>query len=97
LLDPATRSFLADDQRGDGWRELQIGRWSLDSRGAPIYPQARYQLALASKIAARYQLTGQIRALQQGVSDRWTGRRDQTRMLGRAEIEAGLRQFWLTR
>jgi hypothetical protein len=96
-LDPHLASFLEVDEDGDGWRKLSIGRWSLASRGVPIYPQARYQLALAARIAAQSQLSDEIRARLQGVSDRWTGRRDEQLLSGRAAIDVGLQQYWLTR
>ena len=53
---------LDEDVNDDGWRKLAIERWSLESRGVPIYPQARYQLALANEIAARMRLSDEIRA-----------------------------------
>ncbi len=96
-LDPAVRPFLDKDTDGDGWHELAINRWSLESRGAPIYPQARYQLALAAEIAKRNQLGNDIRVRLKSVSDRWTGRRREHLMLGRGEINDGLKFFWLTR
>ncbi len=96
-LDPELKAFVEADSDEDGWQALDLGGWSLESRRVPIYPQARYQLAVAAEIASRYQLKDEIRAKLRGVSDRWTGRREEQQMLGRGEIQAGLNLFWLTR
>ena len=96
-LPAIVRSFLEEDADGDGWHELAIDRWSLEERAVPIYPQARYQLALAAAIANRNQLSDEIRARVKSVSDRWTGQRREQLMLGRGEIDEGLKMFWLTR
>jgi hypothetical protein len=94
-LHPDVRSYLQEDANQDGWQQLEIERWSLASRGVPIYPQARYQLALAEEIAIEHQLQDEIRAQVKGVSDRWTGRRDKQLLLGRREIEDCLKSYWL--
>jgi hypothetical protein len=74
---------------------VDLGRWSLVTRGVPIYPQARYQLGLAAAIAQRSDLSDEIRARMSGVSDRWSGER-QTQMMGNLkEIEAAEKQFWM--
>lgn len=95
-LPSAVQTFLHEDENEDGWRPLAIEQWSLQSRGVPIYPQARYQLALASQIATQLQLSDEIRARCQSISDRWTGRRDQTRLLGNDEIRDELKKYWLS-
>lgn len=59
-LPSSLRTFVEEDDNGDGWRKLAIERWSLGSRGVPIYPQARYQLALAEQIATQLRLTDEI-------------------------------------
>jgi hypothetical protein len=95
-LPPALQPLVAQDSGDDGWQQVEIGRWSLESRRVPIYPQARYQLALAAQIARRAPLDREIRARLRGVADRWSGRRDEVFLLGRGEIERGLQRFWLT-
>ncbi len=96
-LPSSLRTFVEEDDNGDGWRKLAIERWSLGSRGVPIYPQARYQLALAEQIATQLRLTDEIRARVRGVSDRWTGQRDEQLLLGRGEIRDAMRSYWLVR
>ena len=54
---------------------IDDGPWSLQTLGVPIYPQARYQLAVAEKLAREHKLGSAIRVIVRGVSDRWTGER----------------------
>ncbi len=96
-LPPSLRRFVDEDENGDGWRKLAIERWSLRSRGVPIYPQARYQLALADQLATQLRLTDEIRARVRGVSDRWTGQRDEQLLLGRGEIRDAMNSYWINR
>lgn len=88
--------FVETDSDHDGWHKLTLEQWSLETRGVPVYPQARYQLALVVEFAQRHRLTDEIRGTVRGVSDRWTGKRTEMRLLGRRELESGLRTFWLT-
>ncbi len=89
-LPAEVQEFVEDDTDGDSWRALNVGDWSLNVRKVPVYPQARYQLELAREVADRYDLQDAIRAEQQSVSDRWTGRREESRFIGQTEIEKAL-------
>ena len=94
---PKSLAILVDqDASGDRWHSLNLGRWSLSVRKVPVYPQARYQLELADELARRYELMDAIRVRQRGVSDRWTGARDEHLWRGQREIEKALGQFWLS-
>ena len=88
------QEFIEDDWDSDRWQALNIGDWSLRVRRVPVYPQARYQLALAGELARHYQLSTAIRVRQRGVSDRWTGAREERRYLGQKEIEHRLKEYW---
>ena len=96
-LDNALRNALLADDDQDGWRRLSLSRWSLESLGVPIYPQARYQLGLTRAIARRYQLGDAVRVKIRGPSDRWTGERSVEWALGQQELNRASRQFWLGR
>jgi hypothetical protein len=79
----------------EGWVDIDLDAWSLESRGVPIYPQARYQLALATHLAKAYNLNNSIRCVVQSVSDRWNGQRDEKLLLGADEMQKLLQAFWL--
>ncbi|TWU22436.1 hypothetical protein Pla52o_34920 [Novipirellula galeiformis] len=88
--------FLIDDD-DDGWYRLEMNSWSLDRLTVPIYPQARFQLAVASRIAHQCDLRNSVRVIVKGVSDRRSGRRIEQRLLGRKEIDTAQKQYWLAR
>ena len=94
-LDPVLQACLLEDTDQDGWQVLDLGSWSLSTRRVPVYPQARYQLALAADLARRYGLSDEIRARLSGVSDRWSGKREQVLMRNQKEIEGATEAFWL--
>lgn len=94
-LGPDMRAFLEPDQDRDGWRRLDLSRWSLQRLGAPIYPQARYQLGLARAIARDSRLEQGIRVIVRGPADRWSGERERQFAIGPAELDRIAEQFWL--
>jgi hypothetical protein len=94
-LNPQLVEFLENDEDGDGWQRLSLESWSLASRFVPIYPQARYQLAIANQLCLTSDLDEQIRVKLRGVSDRWTGRRSEDRLIGKQQIAQACRNFWL--
>ncbi|QDV41611.1 hypothetical protein Enr13x_14540 [Stieleria neptunia] len=87
-------AFL-DDPDGDRWHDLDIGQWSLERRWVPIYPQARYQLDLAVRLAERHDLGQAIRVKVKRVSDRWTGERQETFLIGASELKRQAARYWL--
>ena len=94
-LPASLQSQLLEDTNQDGWRVMDLGSWSLQSRRVPVYPQARYQLGLARAIASRYQLKEEIRARVLSVSNRWTGSRTEQELWNRSEINRAARGYWL--
>ena len=96
-LPQALHGFVQPDHDDDGWRVLSIAQWSLETKRVPVYPQARYQLAIADRIAERYDLRESIRAIERTPSDRFNGTRNEFRMLNAREIREHTRAFWLSR
>ena len=86
---------LAPDRDGDGWRRMDLGAWSLSERGVPIYPQTRYQLAVAVALAETAGLRREIRAVVRGVSDRRTGRRPGTPLPSADSMRQALGRYLL--
>ena len=95
LVPAAVSPFVEQDSNGDGWHALALDRWSLETRKVPIYPQARYQLGLAVKLAESGNINDQIRGRLRGVSDRKTGKRTEQFLLGQAELQQATNRFWL--
>lgn len=86
-LPPHVRECLAESSVDGGWKRLDLAAWSLSSRSVPIYPQARYQLRLADRMAREFDLGPAIRVTVQSVSDRWTGKRSEKQAIGAEAIE----------
>lgn len=99
LLPPIWQRYLQRSaDRSSDWYTVDLGRWSLEQRSVPVYPQARFQLGLAMEIAGRLQAAERgtaIRVKLRSVSDRWTGQRTQQWALGHDEIVRLADSFWL--
>ena len=57
------------------WIKVPMDTWSLQSLNTPIYPQARFQLGVAQKIASIVEAEFQVRVTVLGTASRFTGRR----------------------
>lgn len=86
------RQFAEPTPEDDGWLRVAIDRWSLAELSAPVYPQARFQLGVAEQLGQLVPPSA-IRAKVRTTSDRWTGAREETWLLGQPAIEAQARQF----
>jgi hypothetical protein len=74
-LPPTLQPFVSVDRDGDRWHALDLAGWSLAVRKVPLYPQARYQLAMFHWLVDRDPRSAAHRARWRGVADRWTGQR----------------------
>lgn len=92
-LPASVTRFARDTPDDDGWVTLQIERWSLAELGVPIYPQARFQLGVAQRVAGRVPAQA-VRVRVRTTSDRFTGRRDEILLLGQRELADHVRQYW---
>lgn len=77
------------------WYALNLGQWSLQTLETPIYPQARFRLAVAWAVAKRLPNGDGIRVTVQSAADRHTGQRWTETYRGRDAIEQLLDRFWL--
>lgn len=94
-LPPEIERYLLEDSDGDGWRRLSLEQWSLADRFVPLYPQARYQLALAARLARDRDWDREMRVRLRGIADRWTGEREDRRLLGKQQVDKALNHYWL--
>lgn len=95
-LPPAARQHFQPDDDGDGWQTLALDAWSLDWLAVPVYPQARYQLALAYELATQHDIDKTaIRCKVRSTANRVTGRREEQLLLGLKEIDKALNDYWL--
>ena len=58
--------------RDSPWMRFRLDRWSLESTGAPLDPQCRYQLGMAEAIIERSSLGNRARVFRQSMASRLT-------------------------
>lgn len=90
----ALRRFLRDTNPDEPWMQLPIDRWSLDALDAPIYPQARFQLGVASAVFAPSQFD-RFQIVIASAPERFTGKRQEVRIASAAELAAARAKYWL--
>lgn len=94
-LPPALASFVTAPAPLDEWCSVRIDRWSLRSTGVPIYPQARFQFAVAAEVSASVSDEDHVRArLNAPASPQWW-QRETTDFAGRSEVQQAGRMYWL--
>ena len=77
------------------WLAVPIDVWSLHSLHTPIYPQARFQLGVAEKVATDLNAGFQIRVTMLGPASRFTGARRATVYDGATELASAGKRFWV--
>lgn len=87
--------LIPEAEEGTLWARIPISKWSLESVGVPVYPQARYQLGLAVALAEKIDSEFEIRVRLFGAASRWNGKRQTEFAEGRSKIERAQEQFWL--
>ncbi len=101
-LPPDVQPFIDSPQPLSRWCRLRVERWSLADLGAPLYPQARFQLGVALAVGkaveqnqASDESQPRIRLLYESAADRWSGKRKIREYNGLSQIEPLTREFLL--
>ena len=90
---PELEPYLLPPSGKTPFRELDIRKWSLAELHVPIYPQDRFQLAVARYLAHRYKLESGIEVHLMGIADRFTGKRDIEILRGTREVDMRCQRF----
>ena len=77
------------------WQTVPIDQWSLQTLDTPIYPQARFQLGVAERIATDMKAGFQMRVTVLGPASRFTGARRTTVCYGMSEMKTASKRFWV--
>jgi hypothetical protein len=93
-LPTALERFMKPSAEDDGWFVVQLDRWSLEALNAPIYPQNRFQIAVAAAVCRQFGLT-HARVIAYSSASRWTGTRDAKIYNGLGEIQSATEDFVL--
>lgn len=76
------------------WVPVPIDQWSLQTVSAPIYPQDRFQIGVATQLIEGLPV-GSWRLHWYSQADRWTGQREHRELNSVAQIEQFTKRFWL--
>jgi len=79
----------------DPWLTLQLGRWSLEALGAPLYPQNRFQLGVAEALVGGCDLGHRARVVRWGRAARFSGERSYDVLNGLPQIVEAGGDYWL--
>jgi hypothetical protein len=91
-LSPEIEKYLEPAADDEAWLLVRLDRWSLDTLGAPLYPQNRFQLAVADALARQFGLT-QLRTASYDVANRWNGARTATKTVGISQLESATERY----
>lgn len=94
-LPQSVQRHLRPTRDENGWHQLHIDRWSLQSLSVPIYPEDRFQIGVVLAIAEQHKLGLAIHVTQQSSSDRWTGERTTHALVGSEQLRAASRNYRL--
>ena len=94
-LPESLQQFVEPRPFSDGWSWLRIDLWSLAATGTPIYPEDRFQLGVARSVAREANLRDDIRIIDEEESDRWTGNRERSEVIGVSEMDEVAKRFLL--
>ncbi|EDL60935.1 hypothetical protein [Gimesia maris] len=101
-LPPDLQPFVDSPRPLSRWCRVRVERWSLADLGAPLYPQARFQLGVAIAVGKAVEQDSpgdasqpRIRLLYESAADRWSGERKIREYNGLSQIEALSQEFLL--
>ena len=101
-LPPDLQPFVDSPRPLSRWCRVRVERWSLADLGAPLYPQARFQLGVAIAVGKAVEQDSpgdasqpRIRLLYESAADRWSGERKIKEYNGLSQIEALSQEFLL--
>ncbi len=89
-LPPSLQSLVGLAEPLSPWRPISIDQWSFQQRHCPIYPQARYRLAIARHLEATSSVS--LRIIEHSSPDRWTGQRQSREIVDLAASNDN--RFW---
>ena len=94
-LPESIREFVERRTINDGWSWLRIDIWSLTATSAPIYPEDRFQLAMARSISRELSTRDAVRVIHEEEAERWSGMRARDEFTGEAELTEAASRFSL--
>jgi hypothetical protein len=87
-------NLIMDAEEDQLWVRVPLGDWSLQSLGAPIYPQGRFQAGVVRHLAESLDSEFEIRATLLGPAGRVDGKRETRQREGSRDIQKFQKAFW---
>lgn len=93
ILPPELQNLLQTPDESTLWVRVPISEWSLATLGVPIYPQSRFQLGVAQKLAEELDSEFTIRVKLLGPASRVNGKRKVRSLEGKTAISGAQSNF----
>lgn len=93
-LPPSLGELMTDADEEQLWVRVPLGDWSLQSLGAPIYPQGRFQVGVVRQLSESLDSEFEIRASLLGAAGRVDGKRSTRQRDGSTDIRKFQKEFW---
>jgi len=100
-LPASLQPFIDSPRPLSRWCRVRVERWSLAELGAPLYPQARFQVGTAIAVGqllnqndAENPISPGVMVQLEGAAGRWTGKRKVNEFIGLKEVEGLSQRFW---
>jgi hypothetical protein len=91
-LSTELQSYLEPVRDDPFWLQLRLDRWSLDATDAPLYPQNRFQLAVAASVASKLGIS-QMRTVRLSSANRLDGQRQSETFSGIGQLKHAIRDY----
>jgi hypothetical protein len=94
-LPPSVLSYIEEPSPLNEWCSVRIDQWSLRSAGVPVYPQARFQFAVAAAVSVGVSSQDHVKArITRARSPQWWERQSEE-FRGRSELTRAGNRLWL--
>ena len=88
------RKFTSGPEQGP-WCRIALDEWSLETLNAPIYPQGRFRLGVASAVVDQANIGWAYRIVVESPANRRTALRSSRTILDAPRFQRETDQFWL--
>ena len=87
------RRHISEQVSEEGWVRMDLDQWSLKALRAPIYPEERFQVAVADDVIRRHQIQNAFQLVVESSASRFSGARRQFVIRNLSELETHRRRY----
>ncbi|MBL8852105.1 MAG: hypothetical protein JNG89_20700 [Planctomycetaceae bacterium] len=92
-LPPEVQTIVGPPELLSDWRPLSLDTWSFAELRCPVYPQARFRLAVALALTRQWALGNDVRVVVGSSPEWWTGKRESQEYVGEQGIASASERF----